>query len=184
MKLNNFLKRLGYENSEVEPCIFRKVEGDGVYLLIVYVDDILMIASDEEILWLHELFIDEFQWIKLDISKKLSYLGMQIEFLEGFVWIDMRSYVVKILAECEEKLTYYQAPRKKDLFTITEELVLDEEKKQRFHTIVAKLLYLAKRGRPDILTVVRFLCTRVKELTMDDQRKLLHLLGYLGSTKE
>jgi hypothetical protein len=32
--------------------------------------------------------------------------------------------------------------------------------------------------------VVSFLCTRVKEPTNDDWRKLLHLLGYLSRTKE
>jgi hypothetical protein len=30
------------------------------------------------------------------------------------------------------------------------------------HTLVAKLLYLAKHGRPDIVLAVLFLCTRVK----------------------
>jgi len=49
---------------------------------------------------------------------------------------------------------------------------------------VAKLLYLVRRARPDILTVVSFLCTRVKEPTVDSHRKLLHLLGYLCTTKE
>jgi hypothetical protein len=100
------------------------------------------------------------------------------------VWINMRGYIEKILAECSEQLTCYQAPGKKDLFTIVKESALDEGKKQKFHMIIAKLLYLAKRARPDILTVVSFLCTRVKEPTTDDQRKLLHLLGYLSHTKE
>jgi hypothetical protein len=49
--------------------------------------------------------------------------------------------------------------------------------------VVAKLLYLAKRARPDIITVVSFLCTRVKAPTMEDVEKLEHLLGYLHRTK-
>ncbi|MFN9978941.1 MAG: hypothetical protein ACK53Y_03450 [bacterium] len=64
--------------AEVEPCIFRKIEGDGVFLIVVYVNDILIIASGEEIHRLHQHFVDEFQWVTLDLGNKQSYLGMQI----------------------------------------------------------------------------------------------------------
>jgi hypothetical protein len=43
--------------------------------------------------------------------------------------------------------------------------LLDEEKSGWYHTVIAKLLYLAKRAHPDILTVVSFLCTRVTKPT-------------------
>jgi hypothetical protein len=49
---------------------------------------------------------------------------------------------------------------------------------------VAKLLYLSKRARPDIIAVVGFLGTRVKEPTLEDWEKLGKLLGYLKGTKD
>ena len=49
---------------------------------------------------------------------------------------------------------------------------------------VAKLLYLTKRARPDILTAVGFLCTRVTRATMQDKLKLRRVLGYLKRTKK
>jgi hypothetical protein len=49
---------------------------------------------------------------------------------------------------------------------------------------MAKLLYLAKRARPDILMVISFLCTRVKAPTEEDLTKLLHTLGYLQATQQ
>jgi hypothetical protein len=61
---------------------------------------------------------------------------------------------------------------------------LEEEDKRVFHATVAKLLYLSKRARPDIISVVGFLCTRVKEPTVEDQAKLKRVLGYLQGTKE
>jgi hypothetical protein len=48
-KLKNFLLRQGYKRCEVDPCLFRRVHGDKTYLLVVYVDDILIIAEREEI---------------------------------------------------------------------------------------------------------------------------------------
>lgn len=49
--------------------------------------------------------------------------------------------------------------------------------------VVAKLLYLSKRARLDILTAVSFLCTRVTKATTEDKRKLEYLLGYLQAMK-
>ena len=35
--------------------------------------------------------------------------------------------------------------------------------RKRFHSAVAKMLYLAKRARPDMLTGVSYLATRVQD---------------------
>ena len=51
-----------------------------------------------------------------------------------------------------------------------------------FHKVVAQLLYLCKRARPDIGLAVHYLCTRVKGPTKDDVLKPERLLGYLKST--
>jgi hypothetical protein len=47
---------------------------------------------------------------------------------------------------------------------------------------MAKLLYLSKCARPDILTVVTYLCTRVQNATVEDEKKLARVLGYLAGT--
>jgi hypothetical protein len=48
---------------------------------------------------------------------------------------------------------------------------------------VAKLLYLSKRARPDVIAIVGFLCTKVKAPTKEDWKKLQRVLGYLKGTK-
>jgi hypothetical protein len=50
------------------------------------------------------------------------------------------------------------------------------------HSTVAKLLFVAKRGRPDILLAVSFLTTRVKQPDEDDWKKLCRVLNYLNTT--
>ena len=55
---------------------------------------------------------------------------------------------------------------------------------EKFHSIVAKLLYIEKRARPDLETAVAFLCTRVSEPDIDDWKKLKRLLAYLHHTAE
>ena len=61
---------------------------------------------------------------------------------------------------------------------------LDMVGADEFHHFVAKLLYLAKQTRPDILLAVDFLCTRVKSLDVDNYKKLGRCLSYVRATKE
>jgi hypothetical protein len=60
--------------------------------------------------------------------------------------------------------------------------LLGEKRKKIFHTIVAKLLYLSKRVRLDLLFSVTFLSTRVKSSTEDDWCKLVRIIGHLQAT--
>ena len=46
------------------------------------------------------------------------------------------------------------------------------------------MLYLAKRVRPECLTAVAFLSTRVHECDIDDLAKLRRLLGYVLGTRD
>jgi hypothetical protein len=58
------------------------------------------------------------------------------------------------------------------------------ERKEEFHSRVAKVLYLAKRVRPDLLTTVIFLATRVNDPREEDWAKLSRLLKYINATRE
>jgi hypothetical protein len=54
LKLSEFLRRNGYEISDVEPYVFRRVNNDMVYLFIV-IDDMLIIASGTELERIHKI---------------------------------------------------------------------------------------------------------------------------------
>ena len=60
---------------------------------------------------------------------------------------------------------------------------LSEKDSHAFHTIVAKLLFLCKRARLDILDGMAFLTTRVREPNKYNDKKLLRILKYLSSTR-
>ena len=56
--------------------------------------------------------------------------------------------------------------------------------RKQYHTRVAKLLYLAKRTRPDCLTTVSYLATRVKECNKMDCEKLDRLIMFIAGTAD
>ena len=61
---------------------------------------------------------------------------------------------------------------------------LSDEDTETYHHLTAKLLYLAKRSRPDTLTAVSFLCTRVQSPDVDDWKKLNRCINYLEGTRD
>jgi hypothetical protein len=182
-KLTRVLRREGYEPSPTDPCVLQRIVGEKVYLLLVYVDDILILADDEEINRIEIFFLEEFTWITMERNNQLSYLGMLVSLRGNTATIDMTYFVDKLL-ESYNNLIAKNTPSSKYIFQVDEgATVLAEEERKQFHSVVAKLLYLSKRARPDILTAVSFLCTRVTKATIEDKKKLEYLLGYLQATR-
>ena len=56
---------------------------------------------------------------------------------------------------------------------------MDTEGREIFHCLVAKMIYIWKRVKPDCGTAMSFLTKRVKASDLDDWRKLVHLMEYL-----
>jgi hypothetical protein len=52
-----------------------------------------------------------------------------------------------------------------------------------FNKHVAMILYLAKRARPELLTAVSYLATRVTKCDGDDADKLMRLIRYIRGTR-
>ncbi len=60
--------------------------------------------------------------------------------------------------------------------------IVDDELKGAFRSAVLTLLYLSNE-RSDVQSTVRMLCTRLREPTAGDIRKLKKLLRYLAATR-
>ena len=106
-KLTKFLREEGYEHSPTDPCIMQKIVGEEVFLLIIYVDNILVLAPKPEIKRLQQAFIKQFRCITMEIGNAHSYLGMQLILEDDCVRVDMR----RLLRRCfylAERMIYFQ----------------------------------------------------------------------------
>ena len=98
----------------------------------------------------------------------------------GLVVIGNPGFIIDLMKEYgETKLSTTRADE--NLFNVRESPLSIFDAK-RFHSFVAKLLYLNKRTRPDILTLVAFLTARVHSPTEDDRSKLYKGMRYLAGT--
>ena len=116
-----------------------------------------------------------------------EYLGMIINHtVKGKVSFSMPQYVEDLLSECPESIMKGTSttPAANHLFQINENAdKLGVTDAVLYHHLVAKLLYLGKRTRPDLLTAISFLCTRIQNPDVDDFKKLGRCLRYLRDSK-
>ena len=118
-------------------------------------------------------------------GKKHTYLGMNLDYTEsGLVKVSMESYVKEIIEEFPEEITKAAKTCASDhLFRVNAEgKKLEMRRAELFHRYVAKLLFISKRGRPDIQTAVAFLTTRVQSPDEDDWKKLIRMMSFLFGT--
>ncbi len=119
--------------------------------------------------------------------KLLEYLGMTLDYTsKNKVKISMYEYVDKMLTELPADMNgAATTPAANHLFNVSPDAKkLPEATAQRFHHLVAKLLYLSRRTRQDIQTAVAFLCTGVQSPDEDDYKKLTRVMQYLRCTRE
>jgi hypothetical protein len=173
-----------------DKCVFNRQTASGHQLtVVVYVDDLFITCSDPKAVDDFVRFIQhKFKTITVHDGPILSYLGMRMNFeVPGKVSVTMPGYVNDLLDNLGVQGSV-TTPATAQLLDINQDEkaapVLSVKDAKIFHTIVAKLLYLAKRSRPDILVAVTFLTSRVQRPTSEDQAKLDRILKYLNGTRQ
>ena len=128
--------------------------------------------------------------IKESKGPVIIFFGMTLNVsVNGEVSVTMKGYVDDLLAAyVDNPLTAWEhkgtvtSPADVGLFVLGDSEKREESVRKESHTRVAKLLYLAKRTRPDCLTTVSYLATRVKECNKKDCEKLDRLIMFIGGT--
>jgi hypothetical protein len=114
-----------------------------------------------------------------------DYLGITIDYSEAKkVKFTMYDYLEDILSKMPDDMNGTSpTPASDRLFEVDEEsLLLNEKESDFFHRTTARLLFAAKRARPDLQAAVAYLCTRVKSPNQSDYWKLTRVIKYLRLT--
>ena len=183
----------GFELHPYDPCVANKMIDGKQLTLTWHVDDlkashVKTAVVDAFVQWVRDKYEDVTK-VKPSRGKKHDYLAMMLDYsIPGVVKIDMSEYIKKIIRDfkylSEIGVTVAKTPAAEYLFKVNEACKkLEKEKKEEFHTTVAKMLFLCCRSRPDIKCAVSFLCTRVKNPDEDDWKKMIRVLRYLRCTK-
>jgi hypothetical protein len=181
------LEQDGFVVNPLDPCILNK-EHEGVQCtVVIYVDDLKFTCArrdiiDSAIATLEARFDSK---LKVTEGPVHLYLGMRWDYsVPGKCAVTMSGYTADVVAH-SHVTGRIGSPAADHLFTVRDDApALDADQREEFHTLVAKMLYLAKRVRPDILLPIAFLATRVQKPDEDDRSKLHRVLRYLNGTKD
>ena len=176
----------GFELNPYDPCVANKMIDGKQCTICWYVDDAKISHADPAVVRDVVKKVEaRFGDLSLSEGDHLQFLGMDIDLSQaGKVRVSMSPYIEQAIDAFPERLSRTSPhPAQAGLFDVCPTSPeLDPDRRDVFHTIVAKLLYVAPRARPDIIPTIAFLCSRVKAPTESDWKKLRYLLQYLKGT--
>jgi hypothetical protein len=185
--LKETLDKAGYKVNSRDECVFNKGSGDEQCTIVLHVDDMMITSRNKKMRTdlIEALRARYTEGLSVHEGPVISYLGMTFDWrTRGEVRISQCGYINDVLGECGID-GESRSPASMNLFeTRQESPTLDNNEKEYFHRQVAKLLYLAKRTKPECLTAVAYLTTRVTKSNLDDMVKLGKLLKYIRKTKD
>jgi hypothetical protein len=185
------IKDLGFDQNPYDWCVVNKMIDDRQCTIVWYVDDLKISHEDPAVVGkCIDLIRQEFG-SKMDLpvrrGKIHDYLGIQVDFTEDQkVKMTMYDYIDELINETPAELMKGSAvtPVSSHLFLVNLKCdKLNDVDAALYHHLTAKLLYLSKQARPDLLLAVSFLTKRVIQPDLDDWKKLGRCLRYLSSTK-
>ena len=185
--LKDTLYKAGYVVNPLDECVFNKGEGEEQCTIALHVDDMIITCKHEQtITHLIDRLKERYtEGVTVHEGPVVSYLGMTFDWsTQGQVRITQEGYIAEMLNNCGVDGSA-KTPAADNLYEVRDEVPLaTAETSDWFHSQVAKMLYLAKRTKPECLTAVAYLSTRVTKCNLDDVVKLMRLLKYVRRTKD
>ena len=151
--LHKFLISNNFEQSLVDPCLYTKYENDSIIIILFWVDDIIIAASDFDILnSVKKSFHEKFKM--KDMGQLSWFLGIEFSFTQDCTFMSQTKYCSKILerfnmSECKPKAL--PSDTSINSMNVESEELADP---RLYRAIIGSLIYIMVGTRPDICFTV------------------------------
>ena len=189
-RLSEYLLRKGYKNDPFCPCVFIKRSGSEFVIIAVYVDDLNIIGTTNELSEAVGNLKKEFKMKNLGKTKLC--LGLQIEHLENGIFVHQSAYISKVWKRfymdnahpLSTPIVVRSLDVNKDPFRprMDDEELLGPE--VPYLSAIGALMYLASHTRPDISFSVNLLARYSSCPTRRHWNGVKHILRYLRGTMD
>lgn len=180
--LHDCLTDNGFTQNQADHCVYYQESKEGKVIIIIWVNDMIITASDEGKLEKVKRMLAE-QFKMKDLGQLKHFLGIDLDFSDGCVKISQEKYINKILQRfdmseyrlretpCEQKLEYNDDAVK----------MIDIK---MYREAVGSLIYLTTCTRPDLSFVVSRLSQYLAKPTEEQWVTVKHVLRYLKGTTD
>lgn len=180
--LHEYLTQIHFVQNQADPCVYTRETENEKVLIVIFVDDLILAASDENALRdVKNMLASRFKM--KDLGRLKHFLGIDFNQIDNCVKMSQAKYVEKILERfdmqdckprstpCEQKLAYTDGA---DMMTDV----------RKYREAVGSLIYLTVCTRPDLSFVVSKLSQYFAEPTDEQWLTVKHVLRYLKGTLE
>ncbi|KAL2235502.1 UNVERIFIED_CONTAM: Retrovirus-related Pol polyprotein from transposon TNT 1-94, partial [Sesamum indicum] len=189
-RLSEYLIKKGFCHIQISPCLFIKRTESGFVIITVYVDDLNIIGSPEEIRQAADYLKSEFEMKDLGTTKYC--LDLQFEHTKGGIFIHQSNYIEKVLKHFHmDKAHPLSTPMvvrsldvNKDPFrppAYNDEILGPEVP---YLSAIGALMYVANNTRSDIAFSVNLLARYSSTPTKRHWNGVKHVLRYLRGTSD
>ena len=189
-RLSEFLLQKGFIKNEDCPCVFIRKSEKGFCIISVYVDDLNIIGTTQDIEEATAYLKTEFEM--KDLGKTTYCLGLQLEHTPEGLLLHQSNYTKKVLEKFNMKDAYpLKTPMvvrsldvEKDPFKPKEENEEILGPEYPYLSAIGALMYLANGTRPDIAFAVNLLARFSAAPTKRHWNGIKQILRYLRGTED
>jgi len=187
-KLNQILNSMGFEASELDPCMYIKRDGNDFMIIVCYVDDIMGTGTNEK------MFGDLIAGLKKELEivtlgEITGCLGMIVtRDSDGSILLNNEIYIDNMLETFDmTDCNFADTPEAAGVILSKKDCIprekYDSEVQERFRSLVGSLLYAAICWRPDILHSVAQVARFTGVAGVPHVHAANRILRYLKKTK-
>ena len=179
------LKDIGFVQNSYDKCVWNRMYKGDQQTVCIHVDDLKITCRNEEA---NQDVVRELRRVYKDVTVNEgdihSYIGITFDYsVPGKVKLTQEGYIRDLMLFYNVD-SAVKTPAADNLFDLDPDSpLLDKVRKEDYHTLSAKLLYLSQRTRHDIQVAVCFLVSRVQAPTEQDVKKAVRVLRYLYGTQ-
>ena len=183
-ELDNRLKKMKFMQCTSDPCIYIRIEDGEVFLIAVYVDDIIIGGKDDSIVDEVKKAISE-EFDVTDMGLLHHFLGIKVvQCCESKrTWIGQPNYTKDLLLRLHmDEANPVETPMEVNLKLMKrspEEEVFD---RKLYQSVVGSLLYLSTKTRPDIAYAVSNVARFSSDPSKTHWSYIKRILRYLKGT--
>ncbi|CAL1373295.1 unnamed protein product [Linum trigynum] len=181
-KFHGVIVQLGFEQSQNDPSLFVRNTVDGIVVLLIYVDDMIITGSDSE--GIQELKRSLHGAFKLkDLGNVSYFLGLEVQRSSQGVFVSQKKYMADLLetahyTDCKPCTT----PMEQNLKLTRDSGDLMEDQ-SLYRSLVGSLIYLT-HTRPDISYAVQVVSQFLGVARSQHLDAVHRILRYLKHTQE
>jgi hypothetical protein len=179
--LHTFIVDKGFSRSDVDNCVYYKHDNDGFVILLIWVDDIIVAASNDGLLnKVKDLLKCRFKMT--DLGQLRWFLGIQFVHDNDVIKMNQTQYLIKLLRKynmenCKPRSTPCELKLNCDV--ITDKV---QNECSNYREIVGSLIYAMTCTRPDLCYIVTILSQHLANPSGEMCITLKHVLRYIKGT--